>query len=88
MRASLNISIPEEMREWIEKQVARGGFGTTSEYFRQLVREDQRRLMREEIDAKLLAALDSGDPVEITPEWWEQRRNELARKAKSRKSSR
>lgn len=88
MRASLNISLPEEMREWVENQVARGGFGTTSEYFRQLVRDDQRRLMREEIDAKLLAALDSGEPVEVTPEWWEQRRKELGRRARSRKSTR
>lgn len=86
MRASLNISLPEDMKRWIDSQIARGGFGTTSEYFRQLGREDQRRQVREQIDAKLLAALDSGDPVEMSSEWWEERRRELARRIKARKA--
>jgi len=86
MRASLNISLPEDMKDWIDAQVARAGYGTTSEYFRQLVREDQRRQMRDEIDAKLLAALESGDAIEMTPEWWEERRKLLARRVQSRKS--
>ena len=86
MRASLNISLPEDMKDWIDAQVARAGYGTTSEYFRQLVREDQRRQVKDEIDAKLLAALESGDPIEMTPEWWEERRKLLARRVQARKS--
>ncbi len=86
MRASLNISLPQEMKDWIDQLVARAGYATTSEYFRQLVRADQRRQLREEIDARLLAALDSGEPVEITPDWWEERRQELARRIKARKA--
>lgn len=74
------------MKKWIDAQVARAGFGTTSEYFRQLVREDQRRQMREAIDAKLLAALDGGEAVEVTPEWWEERRKALARRVSNRKT--
>ena len=35
---------------------------------------------REAIDAKLLAALESGEPVEATPEGWEQQRKVLARR--------
>jgi hypothetical protein len=31
---------------------------------------------REEIEAKLLEALDS-DPIEVTPEFWEERRRRL-----------
>jgi antitoxin ParD1/3/4 len=86
MRASLNISLPPDMKAWVDEQVRRAGYGTTSEYFRQLVREDQRRRLREEIDAKLLAALDSGEPIEMTPAWWEQRRKELARRIAARKT--
>jgi antitoxin ParD1/3/4 len=85
MRASLNISLPEEMKRWIDAHVSNAGYGTTSEYFRQLVRDDQRRQLREEIDAKLLAALDGGEAVEMNPEWWEERREELARRIKQRK---
>jgi antitoxin ParD1/3/4 len=86
MRASLNISLPADMKEWIDNYVEHAGYGTTSEYFRHLVREDQRRRLREEVDAKLLAALDSGDPIEATPEWWEKRRKELARRIAGRKA--
>lgn len=74
------------MKNWIDAQVARAGYGTTSEYFRQLVREDQRRQLREEIDAKLLAALESGEAIEMTPEWWEERRKALAKRVQNRKS--
>lgn len=87
MRASLNISLPEELRDWIDAHVAKAGYSTTSEYFRHLVREDQQRQLCREIDAKLLAALDSGDSVEMTSEWWEQRRKELTRRAKAPKAT-
>jgi antitoxin ParD1/3/4 len=87
MRASLNISLPEEMKDWVEAHVQRSGYGTTSEYFRQLVRDDQRRQVRDEIDAKLLAALQAGSAEEITPEWWEERRKELARRIDGRRES-
>lgn len=73
------------MKAWIDAQVNRAGYGTTSEYLRQLVREDQRRQLRDEIDAKLLTALESGSAVEITPEWLEARRSELERRIKARR---
>ena len=38
---SINISLPDAMRDYIEKQVADGGYSTISEYFRDLVRHDQ-----------------------------------------------
>ena len=49
------ISLPENMADYIEKRVQSGMFGNDSEYFRQLVREDQ---ARQEGIAKLQAALD------------------------------
>lgn len=82
----MNISLPEEMRAWVEAYVVQAGFGTTSEYFRQLIRDDQRRRLRDEIDAKLLAALDGGEAIEITKKWRSDRRRELARRIAQRKS--
>lgn len=83
----MNISLPDDMKKWVDGQVDRGGYGTTSEYFRQLVREDQRRQVRDEIDAKLLAAIDSGEPAEMTVEWWQERRQELAERIRKRKAT-
>ena len=41
METSLNISLPEPLREWIEAQIKRGRYGNASEYLRELIRRDQ-----------------------------------------------
>lgn len=40
--ATMNISLPEEMKAFIEAQMSREGYASASEYFRTLIREDQR----------------------------------------------
>lgn len=39
----LTISMPDQMNEWIESQIAAGRYGNVSEYFQDLVRRDQER---------------------------------------------
>ncbi|HWL93896.1 MAG TPA: type II toxin-antitoxin system ParD family antitoxin [Phycisphaerae bacterium] len=87
MRTTLNISLPEEMRTWVDEQIAQGGYGTISEFFRQLVREEQKRRIRDQIEAKLLANLESGEPIKVTPEFWEDRRRELERRIKKKSAA-
>jgi antitoxin ParD1/3/4 len=81
--ATMNISLPDSMRAFIEEQVARGGFGTTSEYIRALVREAQRRDAEEKLEAKLLEALTK-PPEEMTDERWQALR-ERAQQVAERK---
>jgi len=38
---TMNISLPESLKAFVEKQVTGGGFGTGSEYIRSLIRKDQ-----------------------------------------------
>ncbi len=89
MRASVNISLPEDLREWVEEQVRSGGYGTVSEFFRELLREAQKQQTRDAIDRKLLAALESGESVPVTSENWKQLRKgakkRLARKTEHAK---
>ena len=40
--ATLNISLPDAMREWIDAQVKSGEYANASDYIRDLVRHDQR----------------------------------------------
>ncbi len=80
----MNISLPENLRAWVEAQVAQGGYATASEYLRQLLREEQKRQLRAEIDTKLLAALDSGEPLSANAEFWK----ELRREARARLAER
>ena len=39
--ATLNISIPNEMRNWIDQQVTSGHFANASDYIRDLIRHNQ-----------------------------------------------
>ncbi len=61
---SLNISLPDPMKKFIENEVKRGAYSTPSEYVRALVRAEQQRQMREQIDRNLLDSLASGDPLD------------------------
>jgi len=40
----MNISLPESLKSFVDDQVASRGFGTSSEYVRELIRKDQDRL--------------------------------------------
>lgn len=51
--ATLNISLPDAMREWIDAQVEAGEYASASDYIRDLIRHDQR-----ERDAVRLALID------------------------------
>ena len=41
--ATMNISLPLQMKEWIEQQVATGRYANVSDFVRDLIREDQER---------------------------------------------
>jgi len=41
---TMNISLPESLKTFVDEQVAGGGFSTSSEYVRELIRRDQGRL--------------------------------------------
>lgn len=41
---TMNISLPDTLRDFVDDQVNRGGYGTSSEYVRELIRRDQERL--------------------------------------------
>jgi antitoxin ParD1/3/4 len=42
--STMNISLPEGLKDFVDQQVTDGGYGTSSEYVRELIRRDQDRL--------------------------------------------
>jgi antitoxin ParD1/3/4 len=40
---TMNISLPETLKSFVDEQVAERGYGTSSEYVRELIRKDQDR---------------------------------------------
>ena len=39
----MNVSLPESLRSFVDEQVAGRGYGSSSEYVRELIRQDQER---------------------------------------------
>jgi antitoxin ParD1/3/4 len=62
---SLNISLPKQLKAYVEAQVAVGEYGTPSEYMRDLIRRDK-EIQLNKLEKKLLKALAS-DSVSIDP---------------------
>jgi antitoxin ParD1/3/4 len=52
---SLNISLPEPLKQYVEGQVASGDWGTPSEYVRELIRQDKERRLHS-LEQELIAA--------------------------------
>lgn len=61
--STMNISLPESLKAFVDDRVADGGYGTSSEYVRELIRKDQDRqhLRRMVLDG---AASPSTAPVD------------------------
>jgi len=61
----MNVSLPEGLKAFVDEQVARRGYGTSSEYVRELIRKDQDR---QHLRRLLLAGAASapGAPVDAS----------------------
>jgi antitoxin ParD1/3/4 len=84
--ATMNVSLPDEMKAFVEAQAAKEGFGTTSEYLRSVIRDAQKRLAKQALEAKLLEGLDGPTVLMTREDWDEIRREGLERLARERSS--
>lgn len=83
----MNISLPPTLKDWVDEQVRRRGFGTASEFVRQMLREEQQRELRQPIDAALVEGIESGPSTPMSAqEWGDIRREGRRRLAKSKKA--
>ncbi len=74
---TLNISLPDSMRAFIDEQIAQGGYSTASEYIRDLIRQAQKQAAQEKLDSLLIEGLESGQSIEVTDEWWQEKQERL-----------
>ncbi|MGL5631690.1 MAG: type II toxin-antitoxin system ParD family antitoxin [Azovibrio sp.] len=63
--STMNISLPETLKTFVDEQVNQRGYGTSSEYVRELIRKDQDR---QQLRGLLLAGAASAptDPVDVS----------------------
>jgi len=65
---TMNISLPESMKEFVDQQVAGRGFGSSSEYVRELIRRDQDRFRLREM---LLSGAGSSVGEPAAPDYFD-----------------
>jgi antitoxin ParD1/3/4 len=69
---TMNISVPDEMKAFVETQMVQEGYASASEYLRALIREAQKRQAKQALEAKFREAMESGPATPMTPDDWRQ----------------
>lgn len=77
---TLNVSLPDALREFVETRVAEGHYSTADDYLRDLVREDQRRNAQDHLDALLQDGMVSGPAAPMTAQDWQDIRAEVRKR--------
>jgi len=70
--ATMNVSLPDEMREWVEQQAKSGRYANASDYVRDLIRHDQDARAAggwtdEELRAEIRLGLDEVNAGRLRP---------------------
>jgi antitoxin ParD1/3/4 len=69
----MNISLLPQLKAWLDDQVEQNGYGTASEYVRELLRRQRESQdAKARIESKLLAAIDSGESTPMTARDWKR----------------
>lgn len=75
---SMNISLPDPLKLFVDGQIAQGRYSSTSEYMRELIRADEKRKAEEQLEAKLLEGLNSPSSGLDATDWVAIRAEALA----------
>jgi antitoxin ParD1/3/4 len=84
---SMNISLPEPLKEFVDRQISAGRYSSASEYVRELIRDDEKRKAEERLEALLLEGLQ-GEETELTSSDFKDIRTEALAQLKARRKTR
>jgi antitoxin ParD1/3/4 len=71
---TMNISLPDTLKSFVDEQVKQRGYGTSSEYIRELIRKDQDRLHLREL---LLAGAASAPTTAVDAAYFDDLRKKV-----------
>ncbi len=81
---SMNISLPDLLKRYVDGQIVAGRYSSASEYVRALIRADEKHKAQEHLEALLLEGLQ-GEETEMTRADWDEIRQEALSQLKARK---
>ena len=79
--STMNISLPESLKAFVDEQVEQRGYGTSSEYVRELIRKDQDRM---QLKGLLLTGAASAPAAEADGAYFEGLRQRVRKAAQPR----
>lgn len=75
--STMNISLPEGLKEFVDTQIGSRGFGTSSEYVLELIRKDQDR---QQLRGLLLAGVQSAPTATVDANYFDALRKRITGK--------
>lgn len=76
--SAMNISLPDTLKAFVDQQIGERGFGTSSEYVRELIRKDQDR---QNLRSLLLAGAQSAPHGRVELPYFAALRTKIAKKS-------
>ena len=84
---SIDISLPESLKEFVDGRIAAGRYSSAREYVRELIRADEKRKAEERLETMLLEGLQSAE-TELTTGAWSENRQEAIAQVQARRQAR
>lgn len=85
---TMNISLPDLLKSFVDRQISLGRYSSASEYVRELIREDEKRKAGEQLEALLLEGIQSEESPLTRQDWADIRKEAMARIKLRKKQSR
>mgnify|MGYP002625430789 CR=1 FL=1 len=86
MPTDMHITLPEPLRAYVEQRVSEGGYGSVSDYVRELIRLDVKRTADRRLEGMLLEGVDS-DSEQVDAAYLESLREWLTQRIDAKRGS-
>ena len=76
---TLTISLPDSLKEFIDREVQTKGYGNVSEYVRGLLRDAQAKESDARLEVLLIEGLSTGEDMRLSPDFWSELKQDAAK---------
>ncbi|MBF2058510.1 MAG: type II toxin-antitoxin system ParD family antitoxin [Cyanobacterium sp. T60_A2020_053] len=80
----LNISVAEDLQDFIDEQIQTKGYSNLSEYINYLIQNDREKQAEKYLEELLLEGLESPEFIEANDQWWEEKKLKLKNQVSSK----
>lgn len=72
--ATMNVSLPDPLKQFVDDEVREGGYASTSDYMRDLIRQRQRAKAEELLRRLIAEGMASGPAEPLAPDFFDRLR--------------